>query len=52
MKLRDILEGYFAIRELNKKGFFEDDNLRLGDYIRLCAKAESKVKGVDVDEDK
>lgn len=53
MSIRDIIEGYITLRNLKKQGFVEEDNLSLGDFLRLVLVAEKNVrKGVKVDEKK
>lgn len=54
MKIFDIIEGYFTLKYLMKKGFVEDDGMSLGAFIKLVNGAEKNVlkKGDDVNEEK
>lgn len=48
MIIKDILEGYFVLRELKKRGYVEDDGLGLKEFIKLVVGAEKNIKNVEV----
>ena len=52
MKIRDVIEGYFTLKYLQRKGFVEDDDLSLGTFIKLVNGAENNIytKGDDANE--
>ena len=54
MIIKDIIEGYFALRELKKMCYVEEDGLGLGEFIKLVCNAYKNIKNrVEVDnEDK
>lgn len=44
MIIKDIIEGYFVLRELKKRGYIEEDGLGLKEFIKLVCNAERNVK--------
>lgn len=53
MLIKDIIEGYFVLRELKKRGYVEEDGLEMRDFLRLVFEAEKYVKNMEVrNEDK
>lgn len=53
MIIKDVIQGYFTLRFLKKKGFIEDDKLSFCNFIKLVFQAEQNMrKGVDNNEDK
>ena len=44
MNLRDIIEGYQVIRKLKKDGYVQDDEIGLGEFIRMVIQAERNIK--------
>lgn len=58
MILKDIIEGFFVLRELKRRGFVEEDGLSMKEFINLVFTAENNVKEMtkqvrgDVNEDK
>lgn len=54
MIIKDIIEGYFVLRDLKKRGYIEEDGLGLKEFIKLVCNAEENIrKRVEVDnEDK
>lgn len=54
MKILDIIEGYFTLKYLMKKGFVEDDGISFGSFMKLIEGAEKNImnKEVAVDENK
>lgn len=53
MLIKDIIEGYFVLRELKKRGYVEEDGLGMRDFLNLVFEAEKNVKSMEVrNEDK
>lgn len=54
MIIKDVIEGYFVLRDLKKRGYVEEDGLSLRQFIQLVCNAEKNIKNrVEVDnEDK
>ena len=54
MIIKDIIEGYFVLRDLKKRGYVEEDGLGFAEFVKLVCNAERNVKKrVEVkDEDK
>lgn len=54
MIIKDVIEGYFVLRDLKKRGYVEEDGLSLKQFIQLVCNAEENIKKrVEVDnEDK
>ena len=51
MIIKDIIEGYFVLRDLKKRGYVEDDGLGLKQFMKLVFNAERNVKNREVDND-
>lgn len=50
MIIKDIIEGYFVLRDLKKRGYIEEDGLGLKEFINLVCNAEKNIKNRDVSE--
>lgn len=44
MIIKDIIEGYFVLRDLKKRGYVEEDGLSLKQFINLVCNAERNVR--------
>lgn len=44
MNLRDIIEGYQVIRKLKKDGYVQDDEIGLGEFIRMVFQVERNIR--------
>lgn len=44
MIIKDIIEGYFVLRDLKKRGYIEEDGLSLKQFINLVCNAERNIK--------
>lgn len=51
MIIKDIIEGYFVLRDLKRRGYVEDDGLGLKQFMELVFNAERNVKNREVVED-
>ena len=51
MIIKDIIEGYFVLRDLKRRGYVEDDGLGLKQFMELVFNAERNVKNREVDHD-
>lgn len=48
MIIKDIIEGYFVLRDLKKRGYIEEDGLGLKEFINLVCNAEKNIKNNEV----
>ena len=44
MIIKDIIEGYFVLRDLKKRGYIEEDGLGFVEFVKLVCNAERNVK--------
>lgn len=44
MIIKDIIEGYFVLRDLKKRGYIEEDGLGFGEFVKLVCNAERNIK--------
>lgn len=50
MIIKDIIEGYFVLRDLKRRGYVEEDGLGLAEFVKLVCNAERNIKNrVEVD---
>ena len=53
MIIKNIIEGYFVLRYLKKRGYIEEDGLGLKEFINLVCNAEKNIiNRVEVDNEK
>ncbi len=48
MLIKDIIEGYFCLRELKRRGFVEEDGLGMREFLNLVFQAEKNFKNMEV----
>ena len=44
MIIKDIIEGYFVLRDLKRRGYIEEDGLGLKEFINLVCNAEKNIR--------
>ena len=49
MIIKDVIEGYFVLRDLKKRGYVEEDGLSLKQFINLVCNAERNIKNKEVE---
>ena len=49
MIIKDVVQGYFVLRDLKRRGYVEDDGLSLKQFIELVFNAERNVRKMEVE---